>query len=67
MQHLEEQRREVLAFISHDLRVPLANAVQQLENGTDYRSEQLLPPLRRAQSMAQDFLRLARAEALTRT
>ena len=66
VQHLEEQRREVLAFISHDLRVPLANAVQQLENGTDCPSEQLLPPLRRAQSMAQDFLRLARAEALDR-
>ncbi|MDR0577228.1 MAG: CHASE2 domain-containing protein [Candidatus Accumulibacter sp.] len=64
--YLEEQRRETLAFISHDLRAPLASAVQRLEDGADCRPEQLLPPLRRAQSMAQDFLRLARAEALDR-
>jgi CHASE2 domain-containing sensor protein len=66
VRQLEEQRRETLAFISHDLRVPLAGAVQRLESGTDCRPEQLLPPLRRARSMAQDFLRLARAEALDR-
>jgi CHASE2 domain-containing sensor protein len=66
LRQLEEQRRETLAFISHDLRVPLASAVQRLESGTDCHPEQLLPPLRRARSMAQDFLRLARAEALDR-
>ena len=66
VKHLEEQRREVQAFISHDLRVPLANAVQWLENDASASSAHLLPSLRRAQSMAQDFLRLARAEALER-
>ena len=66
VQHLEEQRREALAFISHDLRVPLANAVQRLENEPDCRPGQLLPSLRRAQAMAQNFLGLARAEALDR-
>jgi signal transduction histidine kinase len=66
VRQLEEQRRETLAFISHDLRVPLSSAVQRLESGMDCRPEQLLPSLRRAQSMAQDFLHLARAKALDR-
>ena len=66
VKHLEEQRREVQAFISHDLRAPLANAVQWLESDASASSAHLLPSLRRAQSMAQDFLRLARAEALER-
>ncbi|MDR2452673.1 MAG: CHASE2 domain-containing protein [Candidatus Accumulibacter sp.] len=66
VRQLEEQRRETLAFISHDLHVPLSCAVQRLESGADCRPEQLLPSLRRAQSMAQDFLHLARAKALDR-
>jgi signal transduction histidine kinase len=64
MQRLETQRNEALAFISHDLRAPLASAVQRLESEPFCESEQLLPVLRRAQCMAQDFLQLARAEAL---
>lgn len=64
MQQLETQRNEALAFISHDLRSPLASAVQRLENDPVCDSAQLLPSLRRAQAMAQDFLQLARAEAL---
>jgi len=64
MQQLEAQRNEALAFISHDLRSPLANAVQTLESAPECSSAQLLPSLRRAQVMAQDFLNLARAEAL---
>ncbi len=64
MQHLETQRNEALAFISHDLRSPLASAVQRLEIDPVCNAAQLLPPLRRAQAMAQDFLQLARAEAL---
>jgi CHASE2 domain-containing sensor protein len=66
MQRLETQRNEALAFISHDLRSPLASAVQRLESAPLCASEQLLPALRRAQTMAEDFLRLARAEALER-
>jgi CHASE2 domain-containing sensor protein len=64
MQRLETQRNEALAFISHDLRAPLASAVQRLESEPLCESEQLLPSLRRAQGMAEDFLQLARAEAL---
>jgi signal transduction histidine kinase len=67
VRHLEEQRRETLAFISHDLRVPLSNAVQCLENEGDCYPGQLLPSLRRAQSMAQNFLHVARAKALERS
>ena len=64
MQHLETQRKDALAFISHDLRSPLASAVLWLESEPDGNPARLLPPLRRAYAMAQDFLRLARAEAL---
>lgn len=66
MQALEAQRNEALAFISHDLRAPLAGAVSQLENGDARDQERLLPPLRRALGMAQSFVWLARAEALDR-
>ncbi len=66
MQKLEAQRNEALAFISHDLRVPLASAVAQLESDAKVNPENLLPALRRALGMAQAFLWLARAEALDR-
>ncbi|HMW17968.1 MAG TPA: CHASE2 and HATPase_c domain-containing protein [Accumulibacter sp.] len=66
MQNLETQRNEALAFISHDLRAPLAGAVRQLESEPDCQPERLLPSLRRALAMAQAFLWLARAEALDR-
>ena len=64
MQRLETQRSEALTFISHDLRSPLASAVQRLEEQEFCESALLLPSLRRAQQMAQDFLQLARAETL---
>ncbi|MBL8396981.1 MAG: CHASE2 domain-containing protein [Candidatus Accumulibacter sp.] len=66
MQNLETQRNEALAFISHDLRAPLAGAVRQLESEPNCQPERLLPSLRRALAMAQAFLWLARAEALDR-
>lgn len=64
MQNLETQRNEALAFISHDLRSPLASALQRLEYDPSCPAAEVLPALRRAQGMAQDFLHLARAEAL---
>ncbi len=66
MRDLEAQRNEALAFISHDLRAPLASVVCQLESETECDPQRLLPPLRRALAMAQAFLWLARAEALDR-
>ncbi|MFT3848074.1 MAG: CHASE2 and HATPase_c domain-containing protein [Propionivibrio sp.] len=64
LRDLETQRNEALAFISHDLRSPLASAVQRLEQAAICDSASVLPALRRAQAMAQDFLQMARAEAL---
>ena len=64
MYELEEQRKETLAFISHDLRSPLASIVLQLEGSQVCDSAQVLPTLRRAQRMAQDFLLVARVEML---
>lgn len=61
---IEAQRNEALAFISHDLRTPLATAIQHLENEPGADPEQLLQTLRRAHQMAQSFLSLARAEML---
>jgi len=62
---LEGQRNDTLAFISHDLRVPLSSAIQVLEASDSNYGVQLLPSLRRALSMAQDFLMLSKAETLT--
>jgi len=64
MQALAAERNETLAFISHDLRAPLASAVSQLEIAGGADARHLLPQLRRALGMAQSFLWLARAEAL---
>lgn len=66
MQALEARRSEALAFISHDLRVPLASAVEELESDTGADRERLLSQLRRALAMAQAFVWLARAEVLDR-
>lgn len=67
MADLEAARKEALAFISHDLRSPLASAIAQLEGGARVDPKSLLLPLRRALAMAQEFLSLARAEALDRS
>lgn len=64
LKKLESQRNETLAFISHDLRVPLSSAIQVLEAEDSSTASQLLPSLRRALRMAQDFLVLAKAESL---
>lgn len=64
MEELEKQRNDALAFISHDLRVPLTVAVQRLENPPSEEPPEVLPLLRRSLFMAQDFLQLAQAENL---
>lgn len=64
LQRLQEQRKEALTFISHDLRAPLSNVISQLEATDAPAVRQALPPLRRALRMAQAFVWLARAESL---
>lgn len=66
LRHLQNERRETLAFISHDIRAPLASALTQLESDTTAR-DNLRAPLARALTLAEDFLRTSRAEMLDTT
>jgi len=63
---LHKEREETLAFLSHDIRVPLAAAVQQLGGGTldETNQHRLFQQLRRAHKLAQSFLSLARVQSL---
>ncbi|MFP5381556.1 MAG: CHASE2 domain-containing protein [Gammaproteobacteria bacterium] len=63
LRHLQEERREMLAFISHDIRAPIAAALMRLDTLPEV-APRLQEPLARALSLAEDFLRTARAEAL---
>ncbi len=63
---LHKEREETLAFLSHDIRVPLAAAVQQLGSGMldETHQHRLFQQLRRAHKLAQSFLSLARVQSL---
>ncbi|MGA7178552.1 MAG: CHASE2 domain-containing protein [Thiobacillaceae bacterium] len=64
VKQLERERRETLAFLSHDIRAPLALAVAEM--GAQSASPQTLARLRsqlsRALELAEEFLQTARAE-----
>lgn len=64
VKRLEAERRETLAFLSHDIRAPLAMAVEQLRSAQ--RSPEALTRLRaqlaRAHELAEEFLATSRAE-----
>ncbi len=64
VKRLEAERRETLAFLSHDIRAPLAMAVEQLRSSQ--RSPEALTRLRvqltRAHELAEEFLATSRAE-----
>jgi signal transduction histidine kinase len=65
-QHLENVRKETLAFLSHDIRAPLKMALQQLDV-PQLGPEQtgwLRAHLRRALDLAEDFLQTVRADQL---
>lgn len=59
---LQEHRRETLAFISHDIRAPLASALMHLEENNGASTDQLRGPLQHAFKLAEDFLHTSRAE-----
>lgn len=69
----QDQREETLRFISHDLRAPLASLITLMESvASKYGSDPARPWLAtmreradRALAMADDFLRLARAESIS--
>ncbi len=66
LRFLQNDRKELLAFISHDLRAPIANAMMILEekHEQDYR---LHASLSQALGLAEDFLQASRAEMIDST
>lgn len=70
LRYLQDNRKETLAFISHDLRAPLASALMTLEQSEpQYQAltKKLHEPLSQALDLAQDFLQASRAEMLDST
>ncbi|MES2546550.1 MAG: CHASE2 domain-containing protein [Pseudomonadota bacterium] len=61
LRFLQNDRKEVLAFISHDLRAPLASAMMLLDEHKQLKSK-LYAPLSQALHLAEDFLQASRAE-----
>ncbi len=65
LRFLQNDRKEVLAFISHDLRAPLASAMMVLEEHQQLKLR-LYAPLSQALNLAEDFLQASRAEMSNR-
>jgi len=64
LRHLQDEQRETLAFISHDIRAPLAAALMQLDALPAAAQARLRDPLTRGLTLAEEFLRTSRAEML---
>ncbi len=64
LRHLQDERSETLAFISHDIRAPLASAIMQLDTLPEAARTRLSGPLSRGLTLAEEFLRTSRAEML---
>ena len=60
---LQDDKKDMLAFISHDIRAPLARAMMLLD-GDNEMQQKLLAPLTQAHDLAEDFLHTSRAEML---
>jgi CHASE2 domain-containing sensor protein/anti-sigma regulatory factor (Ser/Thr protein kinase) len=67
LRHLQDEQRETLAFISHDIRAPLASALMQLDALPLPAQARLRVPLSRGLTLAEEFLRTSRAEMLDAT
>jgi len=63
---LNADRKETLAFISHDLRAPIAGALMVLEQHSALKKK-LHVPLSQALNLAEDFLQASRAEMMDST
>ncbi len=63
LRYLQDDKKDMLAFISHDIRAPLARAMMLLD-GDDSVQQKLLVPLTQAHDLAEDFLHTSRAELL---
>ena len=67
LRHFQDEQRETLAFISHDIRAPLASAMMQLDSLPEQARARLSGPLTRGLTLAEEFLRTSRAEMLDAT
>ena len=63
LRYLQDDKKDMLAFISHDIRAPLARAMMLLDSDAALQ-QKLLAPLRQAHDLAEDFLHTSRAEML---
>ncbi|MFO7543134.1 MAG: CHASE2 domain-containing protein [Thiobacillus sp.] len=64
LRHLQDERRETLAFISHDIRAPLASALMQIDALPETAQDRMRGPLTHGLTLAEDFLRTSRAEMM---
>lgn len=64
LRFLQNDRKELLAFISHDLRAPIANAMMILEEENHEQEHRLHASLSQALNLAEDFLQASRAEMI---
>lgn len=63
LRYLNEDRKETLAFISHDLRAPIAGALLVVDQHQELKKK-LHKPLSQALNLAEDFLQASRAEMM---
>lgn len=66
LRFLQNQRKETLEFISHDIRAPIAAALNEIEKHTVV-DEKLHRPLFRALALSDEFLHTSRAEMIETT
>ena len=66
LRFLQNDRKELLAFISHDLRAPIANALLILDE-KQVQEPRLHASLMQAHALAEDFLQASRAEMIDST
>jgi signal transduction histidine kinase len=66
LRFLQNDRKELLAFISHDLRAPIANAMLIIEE-KQVQEPRLHASLTQAHTLAEDFLQASRAEMIDST
>ena len=66
LRFLQNDRKELLAFISHDLRAPIANALMILDE-KHVEEPRLHASLTQAHTLAEDFLHASRAEMIDNT
>jgi CHASE2 domain-containing sensor protein/signal transduction histidine kinase len=70
VKHTERTRTKMLNFLSHDIRSPITSLLsltqspQRLQGSSEALANEIRPLARRSLKLADDFLRLARAEAV---